>query len=221
MGVQAWAGMILRTMEGHRLVTRAPGRDYRIGDRHAEAQGVEKRYVSGGLKKPQPSHAWWITEAGTGYLRQLDEAADAVLARAAEQEARAAKQASALRAIQEMALQCGPHVSRAQRRVLAAKLRDAGCTLGQIGTLFGKSREMIRLDLLPPGTPRAPRTPGQPRLSRAALIRAAVAEEIAKAIERAVCEPGDQCADRFCPDCVKYRQAQADAATARRIGGAA
>jgi hypothetical protein len=51
-------------------------------------------------------------------------------------------------------------------------------------------------------------------------IRAAVAEEIARAIEQAVCAPGEQCVERFCPDCTRYGQAQADAATARRIGGA-
>lgn len=50
--------------------------------------------------------------------------------------------------------------------------------------------------------------------------KAVVAEEIAVAIERSVCEPGDQCAARPCPDCTRYRQALADAATARRIGGA-
>jgi hypothetical protein len=50
--------------------------------------------------------------------------------------------------------------------------------------------------------------------------RAAVAEDIAEAIERSVCEPGEHCADRFCRDCERYRQALADAATARRIGGA-
>jgi hypothetical protein len=50
--------------------------------------------------------------------------------------------------------------------------------------------------------------------------RATVAEDIAVAIEKSVCAPGDQCADRFCADCTRYRQAQADAATARRIGGA-
>ena len=52
------------------------------------------------------------------------------------------------------------------------------------------------------------------------IRRAAVAEEIARAIEQAVCAPGEQCVERFCPDCTRYRQAQADAATARRIGGA-
>jgi hypothetical protein len=58
-------------------------------------------------------------------------------------------------------------------------------------------------------------------LTAASGVRAQVAEEIAAAIEESVCEPGGQCAERFCPDCTRYRQAQADAATARRIGGAA
>lgn len=40
-----------------------------------------------------------------------------------------------------------------------------------------------------------------------------VAEEIARAIEEAVCTPGAECGD---PDCL---QAQADAALARKIGG--
>lgn len=51
-------------------------------------------------------------------------------------------------------------------------------------------------------------------------VRAAVAADIASAIEKAVCEPGENCAERFCPDCTRYAQCQADAATARRIGGA-
>lgn len=50
--------------------------------------------------------------------------------------------------------------------------------------------------------------------------RSMVAGDIAAAIEASVCEPGEHCAERFCPDCTRYRQAQADAATARRIGGA-
>jgi histidine triad (HIT) family protein len=54
---------------------------------------------------------------------------------------------------------------------------------------------------------------------RLALPWTALAEEIARAIEESVCAPGEQCAERFCPDCTRYRQAQADAATARRTGG--
>lgn len=48
--------------------------------------------------------------------------------------------------------------------------------------------------------------------------RAYVAEMIARAIEESVCAPGKQCYERFCQDCIRWRQAQADAATARRAG---
>jgi hypothetical protein len=48
---------------------------------------------------------------------------------------------------------------------------------------------------------------------------ALAAEEIARAIEASVCPPGEHCTDRFCRDCIRYQQARADAATARRIGG--
>lgn len=54
----------------------------------------------------------------------------------------------------------------------------------------------------------------------AAAIRTAMAEEIARAIEQSVCAPAGQCANRFCPDCIRYEQTRKDAATARRIGGA-
>lgn len=54
----------------------------------------------------------------------------------------------------------------------------------------------------------------------AQALRADVAEEIASEIEKSVCEPGEQCANRFCKDCVRHEQAKADAATARRIGAA-
>ena len=68
--------------------------------------------------------------------------------------------------------------------------------------------EKVRADVAAAGEP-----PG-------AAIRAAVAEEIARAIEQSMCEPGEQCAARFCPDCTRYAQCQADAALARRIGSA-
>jgi len=52
---------------------------------------------------------------------------------------------------------------------------------------------------------------------RLAEIEAAVREKAARAIERSVCEPGEHCGNSmFCPDCIRYRQAQADAALTRR-----
>lgn len=47
---------------------------------------------------------------------------------------------------------------------------------------------------------------------------AAERERIARAIETSICEPAEQCARRFCPDCLRYQQAQQDAALARRGG---
>jgi hypothetical protein len=50
-----------------------------------------------------------------------------------------------------------------------------------------------------------------------AQIRAAVAEEIATAIEQSVPEPSG-CDRSPCPECCRYDQARLDAATARRTG---
>lgn len=50
-------------------------------------------------------------------------------------------------------------------------------------------------------------------------FRAALAAEIAGEIEAGVCEPGESCDRRFCPDCTRYGQAMTDAAIARRVGG--
>jgi hypothetical protein len=49
-------------------------------------------------------------------------------------------------------------------------------------------------------------------------LKPSLAEKIACAIEASVCGPGDQCVDRFCTDCARYRQAMEDAELARRIG---
>jgi hypothetical protein len=51
-----------------------------------------------------------------------------------------------------------------------------------------------------------------------ASLRRRYCEAIAAAIERSVCAPGPHCPDRFCPDCIRYGQAQADAALARSLG---
>ena len=72
---------------------------------------------------------------------------------------------------------------------------------------------MVRQDLLqdPDANPlRTRRTPQ-------AGWRTALAEAIVTEILAGVCEPCDQCRDRFCPDCTRYRQAQADAEIVRRI----
>jgi DNA-binding transcriptional MerR regulator len=87
---------------------------------------------------------------------------------------------------------------------LAARLSDAGLRLTAAEKVIGSGRSRTEIG---PGI-------------WIVVDGASVAEDIARAIEKSVCEPGEQCAERFCPDCTRYRQAQADAATARRIGGA-
>jgi hypothetical protein len=47
------------------------------------------------------------------------------------------------------------------------------------------------------------------------FIRQQERVKVAKEILAQTCGPGEQCADRWCPDCIKYRQAQKDAAIAR------
>lgn len=43
----------------------------------------------------------------------------------------------------------------------------------------------------------------------------AIRERIAQEILGSVCPPGEQCPDRFCPDCIRYEQAKRDARIAR------
>ena len=55
------------------------------------------------------------------------------------------------------------------------------------------------------------------RQAERAEYRAYVAEMIAREIEGSVCAPGEQCDGRFCTDCVRWKQAQADAELARKM----
>jgi hypothetical protein len=50
-------------------------------------------------------------------------------------------------------------------------------------------------------------------------FREIAAEDIAREIVASVSGPGMLCDDPSCPDAIRYRQARADADTARRIGG--
>lgn len=50
---------------------------------------------------------------------------------------------------------------------------------------------------------------------RLADLEKAIREQVAREIETSVCQPGEQCPDRFCPDCIRFEQAQRDAQIAR------
>lgn len=45
--------------------------------------------------------------------------------------------------------------------------------------------------------------------------RQRIREQVAREIEAAVCRGGEQCKDRFCPDCIRHGQAKRDARIAR------
>ncbi len=62
------------------------------------------------------------------------------------------------------------------------------------------------------------RRPKAERLREELRIRHQVTDQIAEAIEALICEPGPQCEDRFCRDCIRLAQVEDDAATARRVG---
>lgn len=77
---------------------------------------------------------------------------------AARDERRAASAAARSAALAAVPAGCrAGGASPATRRLLAAGLRAAGCTLAEIGDVLGVSREMARQDLLPAGRARARR----------------------------------------------------------------
>lgn len=98
------------------------------------------------------AETWIITGAGRTWLadceatraRRSAERAEAEW-QAAEDERAAAARNAKLQQARELHDRATPRAARAQS---ARELRDAGCTLEEIGAVFGVSREMIRLDLL-------------------------------------------------------------------------
>ena len=119
-----------------------------------------------------PQVIYRITAEGRDHVTYID---DAPRRQAEEAALIAAMESAAITRRQALAeaatLYGGTPVPRRERRLAAAKLRDLGCTLEDIGTIFGVSREMIRQDLLP-GTPPPPRSPSVPG-QRFAAVRVA------------------------------------------------
>jgi hypothetical protein len=153
-------GGILRRQESLGRVTRGASEP---GSKYANASPAEQRYTQEALKKDHPLHVWWITDTGREYLEYVDTAP--------EREASAQRVADKLlaaaiardQALASAALSCSRNTPRHERRETAAHLRELGCTLEEIGMIFGVTREMIRKDLLPwvPSSPRTRRLPGQ------------------------------------------------------------
>ena len=188
--------------------------------RFEDAGRLERAGMTAGAGKRGPAVIWRLTSAGHQWLRDTSEKALLPSGQERQEQHRAEREEHALRiaAALERARSL-PAASRAQRAEIARELRGMGCSLAQIGSAFGLSREMVRLDLLPLGEYEA--ILEARRDGRWSAARVKVAEQIARAIERQVCEPGKRCPDRFCPDCIRYQQALKDAAIARQIGGLA
>jgi len=125
--------------------------------KHADAGNVIRTGLTAGGRRVGKSCIWQITSQGRAYLAALEALpqARADAAFAARREAAAKRQAEKTRAgkLTRAAASYGPDTPRDTRRVVAADLRKAGCTLAEIAQVFGKTREAIRLDLLPGGRP--------------------------------------------------------------------
>jgi Helix-turn-helix domain len=132
---------------------------------YAETGRVTRYGRTPGAWQRAPAETWRITEAGRRWLAGYDaEPAKAAAAKAeAEQAATEAQRAATARTalLEQARALYGRATPRASRAQAAHKLRNAGCTLEEVGAVFGVTREMIRLDLLlDPGA--APRRPGRP-----------------------------------------------------------
>jgi hypothetical protein len=158
----SWYGQILRS---------------RAKQGHVENAGK----ISGrGWQRP-PVIIWRITGEGRKLLARIDDEP----ARKARAEQAAIEQEEASRAqtsaLAEAARLYSRHTPRSVRRPAAARLRELGCSLEEIGQVFGVSREMIRQDCLPfePRPERPARVPGR-RLVDAAVLNGVMAVRMGK-----------------------------------------
>jgi len=116
--------------------------------RDAEADGLVTRAgrTQGGWSN-KPSVVWAVTDTGRAWSGAHEAAAAqaeaAVKLRAIRASTRKAAQASVAASIS------GREVPADERRALARGMRSQGCTLQEIGDVFGVKRETIRIDLLP------------------------------------------------------------------------
>lgn len=145
---------------------------------------VEKAGTAPGSWQRSPAIIWRITDEGRGVLAHIDDEP----ARRAELEQARIEQDAAVRA-RRAALAQAAHVysrstPRTERRSAAIRLRELGCTLEEIGQVFGVTREMIRQDCLsleprPEQSPKAPKVPGQ-RFMDAAVLNGVMAVRMGK-----------------------------------------
>lgn len=149
--------------------------------RHEDQGNVERAGRTPGGWQQGISTIWHLTDQGEKFLAYADEAP----VREAERQRLAAEMTEAARmradALAEAARECSRGTPRTERRIIAGRLRQLGCSLEEIGQVFGVSREMIRQDLLPcePSPPRSSEPLGQ-RLVSAAILNGTLAVSLGK-----------------------------------------
>lgn len=137
---------------------------------HVKMGHVEQVGKTPGGWQRRPAIVWAITEGGRELLAYIDDAP----ARDAAYQVAQVQQAEAVQlrttALAEAASVYSPRTPRMERRPAAIRLRTLGCTLEEIGQIFGVTREMIRQDCLPyeARPERAVKLPG-PRFMDAAV----------------------------------------------------
>lgn len=127
--------------------------------RHAQNGLIARAGKTEGGWQRCPALIYQITDEGIARLDYVDDepnrkaAYDKALAEAGE--------AAALRhaALMEAASIYSRATPRAERRAIALHLRNLGCSLEEVGGIFGVTREMIRQDVLP-ADPRPARVAG-------------------------------------------------------------
>lgn len=128
-----------------------------------------------------PAVIWRLTDKGREMLAYIDAEPNR---QAAFEQARISQEAARqlrIAALAEAASLYSQRTPRSQRRPAAVRLRGLGCTLEEIGQIFGVTREMIRKDCLPyePRPERAAKVPG-PRLVDATVLNGVIAIRVGK-----------------------------------------
>jgi hypothetical protein len=147
LSTPALVAELAEDMKSHQRALSQYGQILRSRAKQGHVENAGK--ISGrGWQRP-PVTIWRITGEGRKLLAHIDDEP----ARKARAEQAAIEQEEASRAqtaaLAEAARLYSRHTPRSVRRPAAVRLRELGCSLEEIGQVFGVSREMIRQDCLP------------------------------------------------------------------------
>jgi hypothetical protein len=141
--VLTWYGQILRTQE--------------------KAGRVARPRQTAGAWQQAPAFIWELTTQGAGRVREIDGAIRAADEAMAAYPAAVAAAAGRGRRLADARASYGRETPRIVRQQVARELRELGCTLDEVGPVFGVSREAIRKDLAWDGITRKPGRKPRPR----------------------------------------------------------